>query len=108
MGKKHSNNLKSFEGKGKWPLKKLLSSKIPNIFFKKPKKGFGIPLNQILNENLKEIVFEKLSSSKIKSQGIFKDSYIQNMLESHYSGARRFHNQIWSLLIFQLWFDANI
>ena len=85
-----------------------MSSKIPNSFFKKPKKGFGIPLNKILNDNLKEIVYEKLSSSNIKSQGIFNDSYIQNMVESHYSGTRRYHNQIWSLLIFQLWFDANI
>ena len=101
-------SLKTLKGKGKWPLKKLLSSKIPNSFFKKPKKGFGIPLNKILNDNLKDIVYEKLSSSKIKSQGIFNDSYIQNMIESHYSRNRRFHNQIWSLLIFQLWFDANI
>ena len=99
--------LKRSDGKGKWPLRKLLSLKIPKNIFDKPKKGFGIPLNEIISKNLKEIVFEKLSPQKIEEQGIFNNSYIQDILRKHYSERCNFHNQIWSLLIFQLWFDEN-
>ncbi len=98
---------KRYDGKGKWPLRKLLSLKIPKNIFEKPKKGFGIPLEKIISHELKDLVYEKLSSKKIKDQGIFNNSYIQYLLNNHYSGGDKFHNQIWNLLIFQLWFDEN-
>ena len=99
--------LKKFDGNGKWPLKKLLSLKIPDSLYNKPKKGFGIPLNNLINNNLRDIIYEKLSSSRINNQGIFNNAYIQNIIKRHYSGEERLHNQIWTLLIFQLWFDEN-
>ncbi len=98
---------KRVDGKGKWPLRKLLSKKIPKNIFDRPKKGFGIPLEKIISNNLKEIVYEKLSKRKIKEQGIFNNIYVQNILKSHYSEGGKFYNQIWNLLIFQLWFDEN-
>lgn len=100
-------NYKRLDGDGKWPLRKLLSLKIPKHLFNKPKKGFGIPLFELINNSLKSIIYEKLSTSKIKNQGIFNNFYIQEILNDHYSGKIRYHNQIWNLLIFQLWYDDN-
>ena len=99
--------LKTFDGNGKWPLRKLLSSKLPENLFKKPKKGFGIPLDIIINNDLKELVYSMLSKEIILSQGIFNLSYIENLLERNYYGKEKLHNQIWSLLIFQLWYKDN-
>ena len=74
-------NLKTFDGNGKWPLRKLLSSKLPENLFKKPKKGFGIPLDIIINNDLKELVYSMLSKEIILSQGIFNLSYIENCID---------------------------
>jgi asparagine synthase (glutamine-hydrolysing) len=38
------SSVKFREGKGKWILRKALSSKLPNEIIKRPKKGFGVPL----------------------------------------------------------------
>ena len=99
--------LKTLDGNGKWPLRKLLSSKLPENLFKRPKKGFGIPLDIIINNDLKELVYSMLSKEIILSQGIFNLSYIEYLLERNYYGKEKFHNQIWSLLIFQLWYKDN-
>ena len=99
--------LRRLDGKGKWPLRKLLSLKIPKKIFDRPKKGFGIPLERIISNDLKEIIFDKLSNEKIKNQGIFNHLYVKNILNKHYYEGGKFHNQIWNLLIFQLWFDEN-
>ena len=93
-------SLKTFDGNGKWPLRKLLSSKLPENLFNKPKKGFGIPLDIIINNDLKELVYSMLSKEIILSQGIFNLSYIENLLERNYYGKEKLHNQIWSLIIF--------
>ena len=99
--------IKTFDGNGKWPLRKLLSKKIPKSLFAKPKKGFGIPLDEIINNNLKEMVYEMLSKEVILNQGIFNLKFIENLIERNYSGKEKLHNEIWSLLIFQIWYKEN-
>ena len=101
------NNLKRYDGKGKWPLRKLLSLKMPESLFKKPKKGFGIPLNKIIDQYLKDIILEKFSKDRIINQGILNYDYIEQILYRNFSCGEKLHNQIWNLLIFQLWFDEN-
>ena len=100
-------SLKTFDGNGKWPLRKLLSKKIPSNLFKKPKKGFGIPLDKIVNNTLKEMIYEFLSKENILNQGIFNLSYIEELLDKNYSEKEKYHNQIWNLLIFQIWYYEN-
>ena len=100
-------NLKRYDGKGKWPLRKLLSSKIPKGLFRKPKKGFGIPLNTIINQNLKDIIYDKFTKNKIINQGILNYDYVEKILYRNFSCGEKLYNQIWSLLIFQLWYDEN-
>ena len=99
--------IKTLDGAGKWPLRKLLASKMPKELFDRPKMGFGIPLNDLLSKSLKPLVYQYLSKGIIKEQGIFNEKLISNILESHYSKRKRNHNQIWTLLMFQMWFYEN-
>ncbi len=99
--------LKTFDGAGKWPLRKLLSTKIPKVIFQKPKKGFGIPLDLIVNNYLKDLIYETFSKEKITNQGLFSFPYIDQMLKINYSGKGKLHNQIWALLVFQNWYQDN-
>ena len=100
-------SLKIFDGNGKWPLRKLLSNKIPSNLFNKPKKGFGVPLDNIINNTLKEMVYDFLSKENILNQGIFNFSFIEELLDKNYSAKEKNHNQIWNLLVFQIWYYEN-
>tara|TARA_Y100000589_G_scaffold263543_1_gene254028 strand:+ start:1089 stop:2996 length:1908 start_codon:yes stop_codon:yes gene_type:complete len=98
---------KRLDGKGKWPLRKLLSQKLPKELYERPKMGFGIPLRDLISGPFKGIVYEYLGSKKIKDQNIFNPNYIKNLLVSNYDLGKRFHNQIWVILMFQLWYYEN-
>ena len=58
------------DGKGKWPLRKLLSQKLPKNLYERPKMGFGLPLRDLISGPFKEIVYEYLSEDKIIQQKI--------------------------------------
>ena len=98
---------KILDGKGKWPLRKLLSQRLPKDLYERPKMGFGIPLSDLISGKFKEIVYEYLSYEKIKKQRIFNPEYIEYLLEGNYHLGKRFHNQIWIILMFQLWYYEN-
>ena len=98
---------KRLDGKGKWPLRKLLSQKLPKNLYERPKMGFGLPLRDLISGPFKEIVYEYLSEDKIIQQKIFNPNFIKEILYSNYELGKRFHNQIWVLLMFQLWYLEN-
>ncbi len=98
---------KRLDGKGKWPLRKLLSQKLPKNLYERPKMGFGIPLRDLISGPFKEIVYEYLSEERIIKQKIFNPNFIKEILHSNYELGKRFHNQIWVLLMFQLWYFEN-
>ena len=100
-------NLKKFDGRGKWPLRKLLSKKLPNELYERPKMGFGLPLETLIKGAFKEIVYYYLGEEKILSQNIFNPIFIKELLYSNYELGKRCHNQIWVILMFQLWYFDN-
>jgi asparagine synthase (glutamine-hydrolysing) len=98
---------KRLDGKGKWPLRKLLSQKLPKNLYERPKMGFGLPLRDLISGPFKAIVYEYLSEDKIIQQKIFNPNFIKEIIYSNYELGKRFHNQIWVLLMFQLWYFEN-
>jgi asparagine synthase (glutamine-hydrolysing) len=91
----------------KWILKSILSQYLPTNLFDRPKQGFGIPLESWITGPLLEWVNDLLSPTSLNQQGIFNEPRISQMIEEHISGKRRWHHQIWNLLIFQLWYREN-
>ena len=49
-------------------LRDLLKKFIPTKLIDRPKMGFGFPLNKLIKSNLKNIILEKLSDNKLKTQ----------------------------------------
>lgn len=91
--------------KTKYILKKLMENKLPKDIVYRKKKGFGIPVAYWINNNLKELVLCKLGKKRIESQGFFSYSYIDKILQEHFSRKKDNRKQIWTLLMFQLWYD---
>jgi len=87
----------------KYILKKSLQSKINRDLLYRNKKGFGVPLAKWMKNELKPIILDIFSSSKIKNQGIFNAKAIETLLEKHFKGKQDCRKQIWTLLMFQMW-----
>ena len=86
----------------KYILKKLMSDKLPSVTTKRSKKGFGIPISLFLRNELKEIMI--IAKNELGKQNIFDNRYINNLVDMHLEGRKDNRKQIWTLIIFYLWY----
>ena len=100
-------SLKMDGGKGKYILRSLLEEYIPKELFDRPKQGFGIPHHQWLRNELKEWAGDLLNENRLKQDGIFRADLVQKRWEEHLSGKFDWGYHIWSILMFQSWYDAQ-
>jgi len=99
---------KTYDGQGKWHLRQLLYRHIPRELVDRPKMGFGVPIEHWLNGPLKEWAQDLLSVDCLRTHGIFDSVRVRKMVEEHFSGRRRWHHQLWTILMFQVWFNTNM
>ena len=90
---------------GKVVLKEAMKDLLPHDILHRPKKGFGIPIAEWLKGRLNSLMHDMLSSDRVRSQGLFNADYVQKLISEHESGAASHHKELWTLLVFQLWFD---
>lgn len=93
------------QGEKKYILKQVVHKYIPKEMMERPKMGFGIPVETWLAGELKELVFEYLSSSALAQHGLFNEAYIKQLLNEFYNGRTEKHLKIWYLLMFQMWYS---
>jgi asparagine synthase (glutamine-hydrolysing) len=91
--------------KGKYILKKAVAPLLPRNILQRPKKGFGIPIAEWLNGRLNSLLHDLLAPERLKNQGLFDTAFVQKLIKEHETGAASHHKQLWTLLVFQLWFD---
>ena len=92
----------------KYLLKKLLYKYVPESLLKRPKKGFGIPLDEWLRGGAKPYIDEYLNISKLKKEGMFDYVFVDELVKKHLSGKYNYQYPIWTLLQFQLWKDRYL
>lgn len=90
---------------GKFILRKAIADMVPPTVLHRPKKGFGVPIADWLKGRLNPLLREKLDPQRLNEQGIFESVYIQRLIHEHENGTASHHKQLWTLLVFQLWFD---
>jgi asparagine synthase (glutamine-hydrolysing) len=91
--------------KGKYILKKAVEPLLPRNILQRPKKGFGIPIAEWLKGRLNPLMHDLLAPVRLKNQGLFDEKFVQKLIREHETGAASHHKQLWTLLVFQLWFD---
>ncbi len=91
--------------KGKYILKKAVEPLLPKNILHRPKKGFGIPIADWLKGRLNPLMHELLAPSRLNHQGLFNDKFVQKLIQEHETNVASHHKQLWTLLVFQLWFD---
>ena len=91
--------------KGKYILKKAVEPLLPKNILERPKKGFGIPIAEWLKGRLNPLMHDLLDSKRLQNQGLFDAEFVQKLIKEHETNFASHHKQLWTLLVFQLWFD---
>jgi asparagine synthase (glutamine-hydrolysing) len=86
-------------------LRRAAAAWLPATVLNRPKKGFGIPVARWLSTNLRDLVGDLLGESRLRRQGLFQPSAVATLLDDHWSGRRNNRKGLWTLLMFQLWYD---
>ncbi len=85
-------------------LKEVLYDYVPKKYFDRPKWGFGMPIGNWLNKELKYLVDEYLSSEVIKKAGLVKEAPVRELLKGFSSGKYYLYNRIWLLILLHKWY----
>jgi asparagine synthase (glutamine-hydrolysing) len=95
-------------GRVKHILKEAVRDLLPAELVDRPKEGFIMPVNEWLIGRLKDYVQATLAPERLARHGLFRAEAIRHLLQAHYFGAANRGNQIWNLLMLQLWWERYI
>ena len=101
-------NIKIKGGEKKYVLKQIAHKFIPKELLDRPKSGFDIPFSSWLNGSLKELVYDQINESRLKDDALFNVSEILKIRDAFYDGNEAYKYKLWTLLLFQLWYQYNI
>ncbi|ODS23474.1 asparagine synthase (glutamine-hydrolyzing) [Candidatus Endobugula sertula] len=98
-----SNVLKQKGNQGKWIFKRAMEKYLPKDIIYRRKTGFGGPLRQWLNNELRPLVDEVLSESSLNHRGLFNTKAVRQMVELDRKGDRDFSYSIFALVSIEIW-----
>ena len=91
------------QGRGKAILHECLGRHLPRELYERPKQGFSVPLDMWLRGPLRDWAGDLLNRDRIRQEGYFDDSVVEQAWQSHLSGAHDIGHQLWSVIVFQSW-----
>lgn len=100
-------HMKFRDGHGKWILRQVLSKYLPNELFQRPKMGFGVPIDTWLRGPLQNWAGELLDEKRLAKEGFFHPRPIQQKWAQHLNGSHNYQYELWGILMFQAWLEAN-
>ncbi len=89
----------------KYLLKRAVSGLLPPPILSHKKQGFVGPMTKWLQTDLKAATSSMLSGENLAKHGIFDPKTVKTILDDHYEGREINDTLIWSLLVFQAWFQ---
>ena len=99
--------MKIKSGAGKRPIRKILENHLPRELFDRPKMGFAIPVGDWLRGSLRDWAEDLLSEEKLGDSNVFDVSKIRGVWARHLTEGSGLAYQLWTVLIYQSWREAN-
>lgn len=82
-----------------------LQDLLPDEIKAAPKRGFVVPYEKWLRGELKQQTRFFLSKKYIQDQGIFNEKVVDLIVNPFYQGKSEYTAFVWTLLMFQLWYE---
>jgi asparagine synthase (glutamine-hydrolysing) len=95
-------------GVQKYLMKKLLERYIPHDLVYRRKWGFPAPIGDWLYKDLHYMIDRWLSKEKVAEVGVLDDEVVRKVLKQFHSGKKFYNKRVWSMIIFQMWYDKYI
>ena len=89
----------------KYPLRVAAVPMLPDDWVKRPKVGFPVPFIAWLREE-KYYNWAKELLSQDYVSNFFDQTYLLELLEQHYSGQKRTHRKLYTVLSFLIWYQV--
>jgi asparagine synthase (glutamine-hydrolysing) len=96
-----SLKMKGFETKHVF--KRAVRGLVPDEILDRPKQGFGVPIQQWINDELRERVRGTLAEPRTLQRGYFDPAYVSRLVDEHARGRRDHSTALWALFMFELW-----
>jgi asparagine synthase (glutamine-hydrolysing) len=87
----------------KYIFKRAVRDLLPREIIDRPKMGFGVPLDHWFRRELRDMAYDLLTGPRARARGYFRPQTVERLLGEHVHGARRWHYQLWNLLMLELW-----
>jgi asparagine synthase (glutamine-hydrolysing) len=84
-------------------LKRAVRDLVPAEILNRPKQGFGVPIDQWINQQLRARVRETLTEPRSIQRGYFQPGYVNLLLDEHERGRRDHAHELWALFMLELW-----
>ncbi len=88
---------------GKVLLRKALSGIVPPKIMKRPKRGFGAPVESWLRDEIQPAAQDLVLSSSARIGDYFSRKALKKMFDEHTSGRSDHGRRIWALLMLEGW-----
>ena len=83
--------------------KQAIADLIPAEILNRPKQGFGVPIEQWINRQLRNRIRDTLGDPRTQQRGYVSRSHVEVLLGEHENGRRDHSMALWSLLMLELW-----
>ncbi|NFV78752.1 asparagine synthase (glutamine-hydrolyzing) [Magnetospirillum aberrantis] len=92
---------------GKAVLRDVLYQYVPRELVDRPKMGFEVPIGRWLSGRLKGWADDLLAEDMLHRQGLLEPRLVARCWRDHRSGAKNWQTELWHVLMFQAWLEAE-
>lgn len=100
-------DLKLRNGQSKYLLKSVLYDLIPASYFDRPKWGFGIALDKLMQQELRPLVEKYLSREIVTRHGLVNVDRAIKIKDRFYKGDTAAYFRVWLLTVLHWWLEEN-
>ena len=90
-------------GRTKGILRDAFADLIPPDIDRRPKTGFGVPLDAWFRGELRDYVRDTLLASSAASQAYLKRAGVERLIDDHQRGRANVGHRLWTLVCFERW-----